>query len=322
MRALQRCAAAAVLLAALAALPAADAQSAQGSQAVVLFHHPYDKVDPFGVPYEGRDTFAARHAGLSRGGVFDFPTFVVDGVRSVPSLPDPNLPYASTVANYTALVRERLGAPSPGTLAVRGTVDGSSLAVAVRFEPSAPLSDPGHPEALHLMAAVLEDFIHYQPEAPISNGITEHRLTVRALQDLGAVDLSSGQPAAKEWTLPLPAAWRRDQLVVATWLEAQAPFGRFGAGESLQAAWARANGTEVVQEQKAVLAEVYSATWCAPCLYGDLAAAEVAETFGAAARQPPPAGPRYFRMPDVPGAAGIAGVVACLALVVWSRRAP
>lgn len=301
----------------------AVAQSPGGSQAVVLIHHPYDKVDPFGVPFGDGDTFSARHLAISTEGRFDFPTFVADGVSPASALPDPAAPYAGTLANYTALFQERLRSAAPGTLVLRGDLQDGALSARVRFEPVAPLSDPQNPEALHMLVAVVEDFIHYEPDPRVSNGVTEHRFTVRALRDLGAVDLSSGSPVERTEIFAVPSDWARDHLLVAAWLESGAAFGRFRPGEVLQAAWAKADGTEVRQVGKAVLLEVYSATWCDPCLYGDMAAEKLAVDYGSAAPAAKAAGPRYLKAPETPAAGAILAVVAGLGLVAWQwRRRP
>jgi len=318
MRVLVLLGAAAALLA--ATVPGPAVAQGPGSQAVVLLHHPYDKVDPFGVPFGGGDTFSARHYAASAEGTFAFPTFVADGVLPVTSIPDPSAPYISTLANYTSRVESRLAMGSPGTLTLRGTVQGESLQVEVAFLPSAPLADPQHPDAIHLFVAVVEDFIHYQPDPRVSNGVVDHRLTVRALQDLGPVDLSQGQAVRGGHAFALGGAWSGDNLIVAAWLEAQAPFGRFGAGEVLQAAWASADGTDVVQSEKAVLVEVYSATWCTPCLYGDEAAKDLAVQYGKAAQAAAPGGPKYFRAPETPTLAAGATLAACVVIGAWAWR--
>jgi len=309
--------AALLVAAAMPALPPATAQGTTGSQVVVLVHHPLDHVDPFGVPFGGADTFASRYQAFSAGGTFAFPTFVADGVLPVSSLPDPNVPYAATLANYTALVDRRLALESPVTLRVQGALGGDDVRVQAEADPVAPLSDLQHPGALHLWVAVAEDFIHFQPDARVSNGVTEHRFTVRALSDLGGVDLANGTPALRAASVPLGGGWQPDHLVAAAWLAADGPFQRFAAGEVLQAAWAHVGAPAVTQATKGVLVELYSATWCAPCLYGDLAVEQLAvQRGGAPTAVTGPTSWRYLVAPDHPGLAVTAAVLAVAAIVV------
>jgi len=305
------------------AAPAA-AQSPSGSQAVVLVHHPLDHVDPFGVAFGGLDTFAARYQGFAADGTFAFPTFVADGVLGVPSLPDPNVPYQSTLANYTSLVQRRLALQAPLTLRLQAAVAGDALRIEAAADPVAPLADPQRAGALHLWAAVAEDPVHYQADARVSNGVTEHRFTVRALQDLGSVDLSSGAATVRSASIPVGPGWARDRLLAAAWVAADGPFAHFASGEVLQAAWAHAGAPAVTQSAKAVLVEVYSATWCGPCLYGDLAAESIAVQMGGAA---PPASAsaatRYLVGPDHPGLAlGVALLAAVAVAGTTLRRRP
>lgn len=323
----------------------AGTASAQ-TQAVVLLHHPFDHVDPFGVPYGDGDTFSARHLAVSQEGRFDFPTFLADGVVLVTSLPDPARPYAGTLENYTSAVESRLAAGSPGTLHLQGRIaeagantsqppgspdspnpptspspTGQRAVVATaRFEPATDLADPQGHARLHIMAAVVEDFIHYQPDARISNGVTEHRFTVRALADLGAIDVA--QPTNRTHAFALDSSWDISRLRVAAWVEAGAAFGRFGPGEALQAAWTPLNdaGVGVVQKQKAVLVEVYSATWCTPCLYGDLAAEALAVQYGGAAPAVEDEGAHYFRAPSNPILAVALAALAAGAVAAWPMR--
>jgi thiol-disulfide isomerase/thioredoxin len=325
MKGSSRTALAALLLVLLPlASPQGEAQGGE-SRVVVLLHHPFDRIDPFGIPVGDcprnsatcADTFTSRRGGLAQNGRFDFPTFVADGVEVVSALPDPGLPFASTLGNYSAAVESRLRLGSPGTLSLRGHVqetEGGQISVEVAFTPAADFADPQRP--LHVLVAVLEDFIHYQPDARISNGVTEHRFTVRALRDAGPL---AGNHSVR---FAAPASWDRANLIVAAWLEAPAAFGRYAPGEAVQAAWARADGAWVHQAGKAVLVEVYSATWCAPCLYGDLAAEELAVQYGGAAKAPPPRGAKYFEAPAEPVLAVALAAFTGLAAFAWTKRRP
>jgi len=327
-------------MALLLALSGASTVAAQGeTQAVVLLHHPYDRVDPFGIPYGDGDTFSARHLAVSQEGRFDFPTFLADGVVLVSSLPDPARPYIGTLENYTDAVESRLRSGSPGTLHLQaslgddegngsgnGNTDGNgpatsgnqAIAASARFEPASDLADPQGVAGLHILAAVVEDFIHYQPDARISNGVTEHRFTVRALADLGAISLAQSQNAT--FSFPLDPSWDVSQLKVAAWVESGASFGRFRPGEAIQSAWTPVGGPGVVQRQKAVLVEIYSATWCTPCLYGDMAAEALAVQYAGAAQAVEDEGAHYFQPPASPVLAVAAALVAGAAMAAWPGR--
>jgi hypothetical protein len=169
---------------------------------------------------------------------------------------------------------------------------------------------------LRLYAALVEDPVHFEAPPEFSNGITEHRFTVRGFAMIGEVDLSSETRGAHAFALT--ADWQRDRLLVAVWLQAGLePLGRFASREVVQATHAVV-GDEVLQEAKGVLAEMYSATWCEPCLYGDLAMEEVAISLGGAAPLDLDAGPRYFRPPPSWSLVALAAICAGVA-VEWSR---
>lgn len=289
-------------------LPSAQA----GPQVTVLLHHPNDGVDPFGFDYAlGSDYFALRYGPLvADKGRFDFPFFVADGVVPIEKLPDPNIPFESTRVAYDQAVATRATEAAPVTLHLDSTLAAGSLFTRVRVVPVVPLDG----EDLHLLVAVTEDPVHYQPPPGLTNGVTEHRFTVRAVADLGAVDLR----ASSNWTrsFALPESWQSDALHVAAWLQQGAGSPRFDAREVVQATSAPA-GQAAMQDSKGVLVEMLSATWCEPCLYGDLAAESVAIARGSAEPLVADTGPRYFQPPATPWLAyGLAAVVA-VALAAW-----
>jgi hypothetical protein len=277
-------------LVAVAALPApAAAKEAPSSPLTVLVFHPDDGVDRFGVPFAGSDPFAARYAPLvADKGRFDFPYFVADGVLPIEAIPDPTKPYVSALAAYSAAVDSRSAEQAPVTLRLASVVAGGQAVVSVALDPVEPL--PG--EDLHLWVAVAEDHVNYQPPPGLTNGVTDHRFTVRAVADLGKQDLSG--PTNASLSIALDDGWTSDQLSVAAWLQQGAPSPRFDAREVVQAAHAPLGGA-VAQTSKGVLAEMLSATWCDPCLYGDKAMEDLAVARGAASAGP--AG-RTFRYLD------------------------
>jgi hypothetical protein len=304
------------VLAAAAALPApVAAKASPPSPLTVLVFHPDDGVDPFGVSFAGSDAFAARYAPLvADKGRFDFPYFVADGVLPIESIPDPSKPYLSVVQAYAAAIDSRAAEQPPATLRLASARAAGQALVTVDVEPVESLAG----ESLHLWLAVAEDHIHYQPPPGLTNGVTDHRFTVRTVADLGVQDLSGRVNATH--TFALGDGWDADQLSVAAWLQQDAPTPRFDAREVVQAAHAPLGGA-VEQASKGVLAEMLSATWCDPCLYGDKAMEDLAVARGAATAGP---APRQFRYLDwsardlLPlGAAAAAGV---LLVAAWRGR--
>jgi hypothetical protein len=308
--------AALAMVAGLAGVPSAAASGHEGVGLTVLIFHPDDGVDPLGVPYQGSDPFSVRYGPLvADKGRFDFPFFVADGVLPIEAIPDPGQPFASARSAYDQSVEQRLQVNPPVAMTLASLVAGRQAVTSVVVEPVEPLEG----EDLHLWIAVVEDHVDYQPPPGLTNGVTDHRFTVRAVRDLGAVDLSG--PANLTTTFPLDDAWQRSELSVAAWLQQGAPSPRFDAREVVQATHA-ALGAQQTQVVKGVLAEMLSATWCDPCLYGDEALEDVAIDRGVA--QPGEATPssRYVELSArdaLPiGLAALGG----LALAAFARRLP
>lgn len=303
--------AALVALAAVLAAPAVEA----GPQVTVLLHHPDDGVDPFGFPYSAAgDYFATRYGPLVADKQrFDFPFFVADGVLPIERLPDPNVPFASARDAYEAATAQRLAEASPATLRLSSTIAGPSAVLAVQVEPVSPLAG----EDVHLMVALAEDPVRYLPPPGLTNGVEDHRFTVRAVADLGRIDLTRSANATHTFTLA--DGWARDRLVASAWLQQDAPSPRFDAREVLQATSAPL-GESVEQDTKGVLLEMLSATWCEPCLYGDLAIESVAVAHGAAEPLAAESGPRYFQAPSSPLLAAAAALAAGLAFAWLGGR--
>jgi thiol-disulfide isomerase/thioredoxin len=308
------------------ALPGLSAQATprDGAQATVLVYHPVDanEVDPFGVHYQGADPFSFRYQALAaQAGQFDYPVFLADGVRAIQSLPNPSVPFQGTLDAYDAAVRERAGQPVAVAITLAAEAAGPTARLQVRLEPEAPLQ-PSQGQHLHLVVALAEDPVHYQPPAPVSNGVVDHRFTVRAFQDAGEVDLASGQAVDRTVAMSLDPSWRVDRLLAAAWVQADEAPGRFQPHEVLQATHSTLDGTAVRQSGKGVLVEAYSATWCTPCLYGDLAIEQVAIRFGDARPLAAAGGPLYFEAAPMPllalGGAIVVGSV--LALAPGRRR--
>ncbi|HLF17038.1 MAG TPA: hypothetical protein VI796_06385 [Candidatus Thermoplasmatota archaeon] len=328
-------AALAILVAATAtsvALPAAaEPTAATGPDLTVLIYHPYpDDADPlgFGFPAGGqRDAFWARYGSQAPGTAFPYPYTVVDGLHAVAGIPDQRQPFESTREAYAASVRDRLAAEPPATLVVNGSLDGNLLRVEVEVDPNGPLDRAD----LRLWVAVTEDHVAYKPPPRLSNGVFDHRFTVRAMEDAGQVDLAAGNTVHRTAGFTLDPDWSRGQLSVAAWLEENPeeatfhPDRLFAPHEVVQSALHRVDSPAATrQEGKAVLLEMLSATWCDPCLYGDTAADDLAREHGVPDVAPLTADSGYLRRPLLPpalaAALSLAAGGAVVALAV--RRRP
>lgn len=310
------------MLLALAAAPPAGAQGQEAGDAApggppltLLLFHPNDGVDPLGFDAGGgSDPFALRYAPLvADKGRFDFPFFVADGVLPIEAIPDPSRPYASALEAYSQAVAAREAEEPAAVLRLASLVAGGQATVQVAVAPRADLAA----EDLRLRVALVEDHVEYQPPPGLTNGVTDHRFTVRAYADLGRVAAAGNL----SHSFLLPDSWARERLSVAAWLQQGAPSPRFDAREVAQATSAPL-GSEVVQSRKGVLAEMLSATWCDPCLYGDEAAEALAVQAGVA--EPSGGGPSWrYLEPSGRVAALVAGSVALGAGVValaWRAR--
>lgn len=296
-------------------LAAAPAVALPAAPVVPLIHHPLDQVDPFGVPFAGADTFSARYRAVAaQTGRFDFPLWLADGRDPIQQLPDPARPYEGTLEAYQAAVAARAGVMAPVSLALTATANDGNAEVELSATPRGDLDLQG--STVRLFVAVTEDAIHFQPPPEISNGLTDHRFVVRRLLDAGPVNLTATD---RTFTLPLDASWQRDRLAVAAWLQAGPTEGRFKPSEVLQAVSAPLDGIARVQEGRGVLLELYSATWCDPCLYGDLALEAIVVQAGAA--EPlEPVRTRYWLAPDQPVLVLAASLAAAAAAFALARR--
>ncbi len=309
-----------LVLLAVAVPGVAQVEPQPGPALSVLVHHPYpDSADPLGVgaPFAGNgsvDAFVGRYHryDVGRDG-FGYPSMVVDGIVPIEGLPDGDAPYMATRAAYEAALDQRVGEASPVVLEVKSRFDGDRLLAEVVVVPLADVSG----DDLHLWVALAEDHVFYEPPPGLGNGVTDHRFTVRAVRDAGPLAALAGAadgplaPREAGFIFDVKQGWDRSQLFVSAWVQQGAGHGlRFEPLEVVQATTHRAGDEGVTrQEAKGVLLELYSATWCAPCLYGDTVVEELAEQRGHAAylgREA--AGARYWQAPDNLWIA----VVACL----------
>lgn len=318
-----RGAAGAVALILLLVVPTAPSQPADlevrsGPGVALVVHHPYpDDADPLGFPLDGVGTFQARHRHHDPDGDgFDFPTLVADGVVLIEGLPQGDDPEAATRAAYEAAIERRGAVEAAVVLDVFTDEFGEGRQAMVQATPRAALDAD-----LSLWVALVEQPVHFEPPPALSNGIVDHPYTLRALADKGRLDLSEGAPAGASHRFAIEDDWREDRLFVAVWVQQGAGAGsRFAAHEVVQATmhpWAADHVTR--QEQKGVLLEGYSATWCAPCLFGDRAFEAVAEAHGLPSAVDH--GPRTLRYLDVPGHWPVLALAALAAAWAAGRRA-
>ncbi len=271
---------------------AAQMEPRPGPALTVLVHHPFpDPADPLGAPLSAggangtTDAFVARYQRYDTGrDGFGYPSMVVDGVVPIEGLPDGDAPYLATRTAYTAALEQRTAEASPAALEVVSRFDGDRLLAQVTVVPAVDLAG----EDLRLWVAVAEDHVFYEPPAALSNGVTDHRFTVRTVRDLGPLAslgaAGEGALAPREAGVVFQVAsgWQRPELYVTAWLQQGPGHGlRFDPLEVVQATTHRAADDGVTrQDSKGVLLELYSATWCAPCLYGDTVVEELAEERG------------------------------------------
>lgn len=307
----------ALLVMAGPAVAQAEPQVREGSDLVVLIHHPYpDAADPMGFPYtgagfNGSGYYQQKYAAFDpENDGFSYPHLTVDGILPVEGLPDPKVPYQATYDAYQAALSQRLAEDPAATLEIRTKTSGDQVLVAAQVLPSGPM--PG--EHLEAWLALAEDNVHYMAPPAVSNGVTNHRFTVRSMVNLGALDFSQGNAAQLTAAFRLEPDWQREQLQVAFWIQQGASYGtRFDANEVAQATMHPVKDDVVTrQTTKAVLMEGLSATWCQTCLYGDKVLEDLAQQHGYAA----PAtiqSTSYWRPPTHWGVA-VAALVGAVAL--------
>ncbi|MHB8632870.1 MAG: hypothetical protein ACYDBQ_02720 [Thermoplasmatota archaeon] len=291
-----------------------------GPGVTVLVYHQYpDPADPLGVPFrDGVDAFTDRYASLPPSGFFDFPYLVADGRLPVASIPNATAPFASTLSAYQAVFAERLQSEAPLGLTLATTVHDASVAVTLDVRPRSPLGS-----GLHAWLSLVQDHLEYTPPPALSNGVTDHRFTVRDSADLGALNLANGSASHLQHAFLLAPGADLSQMYVAAWVQNGAA-GRFQPQEVVQATMHALTDPEpTVQDEKGVLIELLSAVWCKPCLFGDLAVARLAQEHGLPQLQAASApNLSYWRPPQAPWQAGAAALGA--ALVGWwaTRRRP
>lgn len=316
--------AALALLLAAAVAPAAHAQESprSGPPLTFLIFHPYpDSADPLGFPSSesGRDAFSAKYSFLLGGNAsFAFPYLVVDGLAPIAGLPDPAMPYMATKTAYEAAYAARTSVEPPATLKISTSVADGQVSAYGSVEPVASLAG----SSLHAWMALVQDHVWYQPPSGLTNGVFDHRFTVRDIADLGPLNLADGSASPVVHTFRVKPEWSLDQVYVAFWIQQDAHTARFKPYEVAQSTFHRATDTNTtVQKSKGVLMEMLSATWCATCLYGDKVAEEMVQSYGLPElHAQPEAKAKYLIMPANVPILLVAGIGAGGLVALMGRR--
>lgn len=309
--------------------PAGPAQAPAAhpdAELVPLAYHPYpDASDPFGVPafHRGGDSydyFSVRYAEYDkdRNG-FDFPSFLADGLNLLEGAPGGD--YAPTLEAYRNAYEARGRLEAPATLRVETNMaDG-----VVHLRVDVTRLGPATSDVLALKWALAEDDVYYRPPPALSNGVFVHRFTVRSLAPVPYPSVRFAGDASQTFAadLRLDPLWNTHRSYVAVWLQSENESSpRFERNEVVQAArhWLDAAGP-TVQERKAVLVELYTATWCAACLFGDGALNELAKEHGLPSSRYTEPRWRYLSEPAwVPLGLGLGGGLVLGVAVVPDKR--
>ncbi len=271
----------------------------EGSAVSVLVYHPNDGVDALGFPFRAeKDAFFVRHGSEPLfADTVAFPGFMADGVIPFEGLPEGDDALASTVALYEDAVQFRLQEETPISFRIATVGAGIHWNASVAVGTDTPL-----PEAdLRLWVALVEDPVHYRPPSGLTNGIFDHPFTVRAVEQHGIVEPLPGQPEVRTISVTLASDWDPNRMHVVAWVEqGGVDTARFDAGEVVQStSHPLTSDIATIQLDRGVLLEVYSATWCEPCLVGDLAIEEVAARHGLQPnRGPVEEGLLYYQPPE------------------------
>lgn len=321
MEAMRRSLASALAIAAVLLAAAPMAAAAGPVDLVPLAYHPYpDSADPLGVPAftYGNNSWGYFETHYSfydedRNG-FDFPSMVVDGVEFIEGAPGGD--YEPTLAAYREAFDEASLAETPFTIAIASRPGPDAVEFTATITSVQPMDERG----LVLRWVLAEDDVWYRPPPALSNGVFIHRFTVRALAPRAPaiLDLGDGD-AVYNGRVELDPAWDRSKLYLAVWIQNEDEASRrFAYSEVPQAAMHFTNDlNETVQDRKAVLMEMFTATWCAACLFGDSALHALATEHGFASTRYVESSWTYVREPEVfPAAAGLllGALIAAVAL--------
>ncbi|HEX9815789.1 MAG TPA: hypothetical protein VGB18_02305, partial [Candidatus Thermoplasmatota archaeon] len=203
----------------------------------------------------------------------------------------------------------RLDLQAPVSIRLDATIEEEAVAADALIRPVGVLNEG----SLMLRFVLFEDDVGFAG----GNGIVNHRFVVRAVSPGHHIDLSSGE-FQLTGRLPLAPYIKTENVgVVAVVQNLDEDSAVFSNKEVLQSAsWTSRQDGPTTQVVRGVLLELYSATWCAACVYGDSASDALADEFGLQSVHAAEKGFEYLRRGDPIriGAAVILGVGALLVL--------
>lgn len=285
----------------------------------VVAYHPFpetvapaDGGDPLGFPAingtkGGLDWMAGYY------GAYYYPTVRFDGVLEEANRAD--FSSASYVDAYRAHVEARLASPAPVALEMNGSL-GAPATLDVRIRTAANLSA----QRLVLRVAIVEDEVEFAG----ANGVGLHRFVARQRfpdQPIAWETAPGGFGFAVRFTFTPAAAWRAHGLGAVAWVQQEGEGTRLAPREVAQSATFLYRQPEAtVQVERAVLLEMYTATWCEACVFGDGAVETLLAEYGVPLTRVPP-GWDYLRPPS-PLAALLIAALAAPAAWFATRRWP
>lgn len=308
-------------LALLALVLAAGATEAApvSTRLSVVAYHPYPETvpadeggDPFGFPAvnasgRGVDWMAAYY------GAYYYPTARFDGLLEEANRADFNS--ASYLEAYRARVGTRLTEDTPVSLAVNGSVAAEKASVTITLSSLLDLSA----ERLVLRVAVVEDDVVF----PGKNGVDVHRFLARARfpdQTIAWNRTEAGWLSAVRFDFSPHPTWRAGYLGVVAYVQKEGEASRFEPREVVQAATYMFRQTSpTVQIERGVLLEMYTATWCEACVFGDGAVDILLAELGVPSALPPDSPYSYLRPPTAREAVAALALGLPLAWLVTRR---
>ncbi len=312
-------------LALVAAVPPVAPQQAglnEVALSAIAYHpHPDPEGDPFGfasafTPNATRDWMAAYYDG------YWFPTVAFDGIDIAANLPD------GTDTGFLDAYRERLvkrlREDAPATISIMGRANASGGFLQVHVDPQATI-DGGR---ILLRTVLFEDDIEFTGK----NGVETHRFTARHQFPEREITLRAGEgigPVNLTFEIPQTASgapvWAPGRLGAVAYLQTDVPpdAGGIRAREVLQSAtYSFRQDGPTIQTSKAVLLEMYTATWCEACVFGDGALDLLASEYGIASSLAPKGGFAYLQMPSPLAFLAIIPLAAIASWILLPRTRP
>lgn len=249
-----------------------DLQDENAKRVSILSYHPYPdpQGDPYGVPENRsdltKDWLQYQYNDLR------YPTNHIDGIKKV----EGSTQFIETLTIYRDSILDRSKDDSPFAIAMIGQLTATKASLDVTVHQLA--TDIGDP-VYFVRGVLFEDDVHYGGDA--SNGIRNQRFVVRS-QVKEIEVLSPDDLKVIKWNFTLDPGWNRERLGVVVYLQVEGgtPEGLL-TNEVLQAGtYLFSQEGRTIQRSKGVLLEFYTATWCAACVFGDLAIDEIANEFG------------------------------------------